>query len=271
VWIDELQRRSDPLDDRARAEMLFTWAVTTCAIGEDDNSLTAAAGIQRLQPVIDDPSLANALNLALSWTLPILDDIAGARTVALSALAGFQQQNDPFAGAAAMTVGMIEMSLGHDEVANSYLREVKSVGDRFNNTWLMSTAGTQLATLAVRGGRFEEARALLADTVNSLEGAHVSTLTVTFALVAFGHLALANGDVRGAATALGAVDGLRKRAGLLAWPLTRRGEADLADRVAQQTEASVLEECLAFGAGFQRSEALALVRNGVSLDHTGIP
>src|SRR5205085_1749822 len=144
----------------------------------------------------------------------------------LSALAGFQQHLDPLAGVAALTVGLVEMALGADEAASSYLREVRQLGLQFGDVWLTTSAATQLATLAVRAGRYDDARTLLAESVDSLDGTHVSTLTATFALAAFGHLALATDDVPAAATALGAVDGLRKRAGLLAWPLARRGEAE---------------------------------------------
>ena len=49
AWIDELRLRTDPLDDRARAEVLFTWAVTACAVGDDDGALVAG-GRHRAAP-----------------------------------------------------------------------------------------------------------------------------------------------------------------------------------------------------------------------------
>ena len=35
AWIDELRPRADSLDDHARAEVLFTWAVTAVEVGDD--------------------------------------------------------------------------------------------------------------------------------------------------------------------------------------------------------------------------------------------
>jgi hypothetical protein len=55
----------------------------------------------------------------------------------------------------------------------------------------------------------------------------------TWCLAAFARLALAEGDPERAALAAGAADGLRQRAGLRAWPILRRGEADLAAQLRQ--------------------------------------
>jgi hypothetical protein len=87
----------------------------------------------------------------------------------------------------------------------------------------------------------------------------VSMITLTFSLVAYAHLALARGDARRAATALGAAEGLRRRAGLRAWPATRRGEAELVTRVAQEIEADY-EDSFAAGAELSHREAVSLVR-----------
>jgi hypothetical protein len=211
---------------------------------------------------VDDPSLTSALHLAIAWTLPILDDFEGAQAAASSALQGFRQRNEPFVALAALTVGMVELSLGRDAEASPYLLEVKELGDRFHNTWLASTARTQLVALAVRAGQLDAARTLLTETIDSFEGTYVTTLTASFALVAFAHLALAEGDGRQAAIALGAVHGLRTRAGLLTWPLTRQGEDELAARLAEQADPDVVAEGLAIGSELRQGDALALVHNG---------
>ena len=78
AWIDELRLRADALDDRARAELLFTSAVTAVEVGDDDSALAAVEGIRRLEGRIDDPYLESAVQLAVSWTLPIVDDFDGA-------------------------------------------------------------------------------------------------------------------------------------------------------------------------------------------------
>lgn len=51
-----------------------------------------------------------------------------------------------------------------------------------------------------------------------------------------------------------------ERAGLRAWPLTRRAEADLRARVAQAVEPDVYNNAVASGAGLSHREAVALVR-----------
>jgi hypothetical protein len=87
-------------------------------------------------------------------------------------------------------------------------------------------------------------------------------LTVTFSLVIAAQLALADGDARRAATALGAADGLRRRAGLKAWPSTRRREAELVTRVAQAADSRDFEDALAAGAQLSQRQAVVLLRGG---------
>ncbi len=260
VWIDELRLQTDGLDDHARAEVLFTWAVTALEVGDDESALAAIDAIDRLPRPVDDAHLANALRLAVAWTLPIVDDFEGALLAASSALTGFREQNEPFVAFALLTVGMLEMTLGRDEVARQHLLEVDELGRQFGNTWLTCSARTQLAVLAVEAGQLDEARAWLIDTVDSIENAHPSTLAIGFTLVAFARLALAEGDARRAAIAIGTVDALRAHAGLHAWPLMRPGESDLSSRLAQVADPELVQEGHAIGADFHPRDTLALVR-----------
>jgi predicted ATPase len=268
AWIDELRLRADTLDDRAQAEVLFTSAVTAAEVGDDDSALAAVEGIKRLKGRIDDPYLESTLELAVAWTLPIIDDFDGALQAASTALAGFRQQNEPFVAFAALTVGILEMTLGRDDTAREYLTEVDELGGQFGNNWLESSARTQLALLAVRAGHLDDARALLAKSVDAIEDTQLSTLTLTFALVAFAQLTLAEADTRRAAMALGAADGLRKRAGLRAWPLTRRSEAELVTRVARQTDPEIYKGAFAAGSELHPRDALALVRGDSARDYS---
>jgi hypothetical protein len=87
---------------------------------------------------------------------------------------------------------------------------------------------------------------------------------VCFALVAYAQLALAEGDAQRAATALGAADGVRQRAGLRAWPLARRGEAELRTRVAQEIDPEAFNDAFAAGSKLNQREAVALVRGDSS-------
>ncbi len=92
------------------------------------------------------------------------------------------------------------------------------------------------------------------------EETELSALTVTFSLVASARLALAQGDGPRAALALGAAEGLRRRAGLRAWPSTRRSESELSTRVALEIDAAELEAAFAAGAELSHRQAVALVR-----------
>ncbi len=260
AWIDEVRLRADALDDRAQAELLFTSAVTAVEVGDDDSALAAVDGLKRLEGRIDDPYLESAAQLAVSWILPIVDDLDGALQAASTALDGFRQQNDPFMAFAALTVGMLQMTLDRHADAHAHLTEVNELGGQFGNNWLESSAQSQLASLAVRAGRLDEARALLVGSVDASEDTELSTLNVTFSLVASAQLALSEGDARRAATALGAADGLRRRAGLRAWPSTRRREAELVTRVKQEIDAHDFREVFAAGSELSHREAVALVR-----------
>ena len=260
AWIEELQLRADDLDDRAQAELLLISAVTAVEVGDDDSAQAAVEGIERLQGRIDDPYLESAAQLAVSWVLPIRNDLDGALQAASTARDGFREQNAPFMAWATLTVGLLEMVQGRHDAARQRLTEANELGGRFGNKWLESAARTLLASLAVRTGDLEEARAQLVESVDATEDAEPTTQTVTFSLVASAELALAEEDARRAAMALGAADGLRQRAGLRAWPSMRPGEAELAARVAQEIGPDVFKDAFAAGSELSQREAVALVR-----------
>ncbi len=104
---------------------------------------------------------------------------------------------------AALTVGLLEMTLGRHDAAREHLTEANELGGQFGNKWLESGARTQLASLAVRAGQLDEARAQLAESVDASEDTELSTQTVTFSLVAYAQLALAERDVRRSRDGLG--------------------------------------------------------------------
>ena len=260
AWIDEVQVRADALDERAQAELLFTSAITAVEVGDDERALAAVEGLERLEGHIDDPYLESAAQLALSWILPIVDDFDGALHAASTALDGFRRQNEPLMAFAALTVGMVEMTLGRDEAARTHLTEVNELGEQFGNSWLEATARTQLASLAVGTDHLDEARALLMESVEASEETGLSTPVLTFSLVAAAELALAEGEARRAAIALGAADGLRRRAGLRAWPSMRPREAELVTRAKQEIDAQDYTEVFAAGSELDHRRAVALVR-----------
>jgi predicted ATPase len=266
AWIQELLLRAATLEDRAQAELWLISAVTAGEVGDDYSAQAAVTEIKQLEGRIDDPYLESAVQLAVSWILPIVDDFEGALQAAATALDGFRQQNKPFLAWAALTVGQLEMTLGRHDAAHQYLTQASELGGQFGNKWLESAARTQLASLAVRTGELEEARAQLVQSVDASEHTEPSTQTVTFSLVACAQLALAERDAQRAALALGAADGLRQRAGLRAWPSMRRGEAELANRVTHEIDPDVFKDAFAAGSELDKHEAVALVRADRTMD-----
>ena len=157
AWIQELLLRADALEDRVQAELLLISAVTAVEVGDDDSARSAVEAIQRLEGRIDDPYLESAAQLAVSWILPIVDDFDGALQAASTALDGFREQNEPFMAWAALTVGLLEMTLGRHDAARDHLTEANELGGRFGNKWLEPVARAQLASLARSAGQLEQA------------------------------------------------------------------------------------------------------------------
>jgi predicted ATPase len=257
-WIDQLRRRRADVDGD-EVELWFTASVTAVEVGDDDAALAALEVLRGLEGGTDEAALDGALPLAISWTLPILDDFDGALVAATTALARLQAVNDPLGSFAMLTVGMLEMALGRDDDARRHLSEVDTMAAQFGNNWLESSARTHLAVLAVRAGELAEADDLLADSVRAIRQTPPITLTVTFALVAHAHLVLARGDATHAATALGAADGLRTLAGLRVWPIARRTERELAANVAGRMDADSYRRAFQAGTGLDMRAAVALI------------
>ncbi len=244
-----------------QAELLLISAVTAVEVGDDDGARAAVEAIERLEGRIDDPYLESAAQLAVSWILPIVDDFDGALQAASTALDGFREQNEPFMAWAALTVGLLEMALGRHDAAREHLTEANELGGQFGNKWLESGARTQLASLAAMAGQLDEARAQLVESVDASEDTELSTQTVTFSLVAYAQLALAEARctaeprwpwVRSMGCASARDCGRGRRCGA--------GEAELATRVAQEIDPDVFKEAFAAGSELNQREALALVR-----------
>jgi len=265
VWVADLMPRVATLDNHAQAELWLTAAMTALEVGDDDGALKTAEALERLTGNLDDPYVESATQLAMSWALPLRGDLDGALAAAAASLQGFRQQDEPFMAAnAAYTLGMLELARSHYELARQHLSEVRSLGQRLGSNWLTAVSGIELSTIGVEAGeveagRLDDAQALL---VESLAGASAerSTLTATFCLVAFARLALARNDGRSAAVALGAVAGLRERAGLLAWPMVRSSEADLRARVEASLDQADFKAAFGEGSGLNLRDAVSMIR-----------
>jgi ATP/maltotriose-dependent transcriptional regulator MalT len=133
---------------------------------------------------------------------------------------------------AAAGVGGAETVAGRYGDALRHLREMRDIADRFGYAWLAAWSRALLGTVAIMQGQLDQAQELLDEALDLSVALRVSR-NVALCLAAFARLALAEGNPERAALAAGAADGLRQRAGLRAWPILRRGEADLAAQLRQ--------------------------------------
>jgi hypothetical protein len=88
-----------------------------------------------------------------------------------------------------------------------------------------------------------------------------STPLVSLCPVGFARLALAEGDPERAARLAGAADGLRRRVGLRAWPMLRRGEAELVAQIRQAVGADRFDQLYTAGSRLNQRQAVAAARD----------
>jgi tetratricopeptide (TPR) repeat protein len=160
---------------------------------------------------------------------------------------------------ALVSLGSVETALGRHDDALRHLTEMRDLAEQFHNTRLITASRVQLGILAMMRGRAKEARALLDEALDLSVETH-SIRNVTLCLAALAQLAFADGDPEQAALLAGAAEGLRRRAGLRAWPTARRGQADPVAQVRQALGADRFEEVFAAGTRLTRREAVAAAR-----------
>jgi hypothetical protein len=197
----------------------------------------------------------------MAWAAGIAGDFDGYLRGALVSLEQFHGQDEPFWTALAnYTAGLAETATGRYDDALPHLTEMRDLADRLDNPWLAAVSRVYLGMLAVAQGRSEEARGLLDEGLELSLAGH-STRSVTLCLAAFARQALVEGDPEQAALLAGAAEGLRRPAGLEAWPLLRRGEAELVAQVRQALGADRFDQVYAAGSRLSQQEAVAAVRD----------
>ena len=264
AWAGQLLPTADALDPQARAELLWTAAVTAVEVGDDPAALSARQRLEPLLDRIDDPFLRALCQLALAWASTIGEDLDGALREASASLAEFRGQDAPvWTASAGLTTGLVEMTVGRCDDALGHLTEVRDLAQRSDNPWIAAMSQVGLGTLALVRGRPEEARALL-DEALGLSLAARSTRSVTLCLAALARWALVAGDPERAALVAGAAEGLRRRAGLRTWPMLRPAETELAAQVRQALGADHFDQVSATGARLTQRDAVAAARAGTA-------
>jgi tetratricopeptide (TPR) repeat protein len=262
AWVDELLSAALVPGPPARAELEWAAVVTANEVGDDAAVLAARERLEALLDTIEDPFMHAMCQLALAWTAPITGDFDGALRAATTVLEQFRAQDEPFWTAQAdVTLAGVETAVGRYDDAVHQLREMRDIADRFGYAWLAAWSRIQLGTVAVLQGRLDQARELLDKALDLSLAIRVSR-NVALCLVAFAQLALAEGDPERAALAAGAADGLRRRAGLRAWPILRRGEADVAAQIRRVLGTERFDQVFASGSRLSQREAAAAVRGG---------
>jgi ATP/maltotriose-dependent transcriptional regulator MalT len=204
-------------------DLLWAAAATANQAGDGAAALAASQGLGPLVAEIDDPYLRVVSQLAMSWAATIVGDSDGAFRQATVSLEELRSQDEPYwTAVAVVTVGSFELAAGRYDYAHRDLSEARALAERFGYAWLAIWSRVQLGTLAVARGRLDEVRALL-DEGLAVSLAAYSTQNVTLSLAAFAQLAFAEGDPGRAALLTGAVEGLRRRAGLAVWPCAQTG------------------------------------------------
>ena len=185
----------------------------------------------------------------------------GALREASASLGELRGQDAPFwTASAGLTLGAVETAVGRYDDALRHLTEVRDLAERFDNPWLAAVSRVYLGTLALARGQPEEARAPLDEALGLSLAAH-STRSVTLCLAAFARWALAAGDPERAALLAGAAEGLRRRAGLRAWPILRQAETELVTQVRQALGAGRFGQVFAAGSRLTQQEAVAAVED----------
>jgi predicted ATPase/class 3 adenylate cyclase len=261
TWVGQLLPTVGALDPHARAELLWTAAVTAVEVGDDPAALSARQRLGPLLDGIDDPFLRALCQQALAWSAAIAGDLDGTLREASASLGELRGQDEPvWTASAGITLGFVETAVGRYDDAHGHLTEVRDLAERSDNAWLAALSRVGLGTLALVRGRPEEARALLDEALSMSLAAH-STRSVTLCLAAFARWALVAGDPEWAALVAGAAEGLRRRAGLRAWPVLRQGEAELMTQVRQALGAGRFDQVFATGARLTQREAVAAARD----------
>jgi predicted ATPase len=256
AWVRVLMPHRESMGLLAEAELLWVAAATAMEMGEHETALGHVASIEPLLPRLEDPYLRGLLHLVTAWILPIAGDYEGSHRAAEAALEQLRALDEPFwTATAAGTLCHLKGVRGLLEEARSLAIEALEIGQRIDNPALIGPAQVSLGAIEVIAGRPEAGRPLL-EMGARLTLESKDTQRLTLALAALAALALAEGDPRRAALALGAADGLRRRVGLRFWPIVLDGESALLRRVQQALDRDEIARLMAEGAALSRHDAV---------------
>jgi predicted ATPase len=259
-WVGQLMPTATSLNPQARAELLWTAVATANEVHDDAASVAASERLASLVGGIEDPYLQAVCQLVIAWASPITGDFDGALRQVLESLAVLRAQDEPYwTGVAALSAGSLEITAGHLDDALRHLQEARDLAGRFGYSWLDAWSRVLLGTLDIMRGRLGQARELLDQALGLSLTIYVSG-NVPLCLIAYAQLALAAGDLGRAALLAGAAEGLRRRAGLGAWPMLRPAEAALVGQIRQALSTERFKQAYEAGTRLGQREAVAVAR-----------
>jgi tetratricopeptide (TPR) repeat protein len=260
TWLAQLVPAAGYFEPEARAELLWTAFVTARDVGDHAAALAARDQLEPLLEQVRDPYMHATSELAMAWASAVDDDFDDALRRALSSLERLRRQDEPiWTGVAAATVGTIEAALDRTEDAYDHLHEAQALAERFDSRWLSAWCRVQLGIVAVARDELADARAVLDEGLELSLIAH-TTQVVAMCLAAFARLAFAEGDAEQAARLAGGAAGLRRRAGLTAWPTQRYAEDELAAVVREKLGSRRFDHLFLAGSQLSRHDAVAACR-----------
>jgi predicted ATPase len=263
-WVAELLPEVDELPPADRIVVLGAALVSALERGDAGAARATRARMVPLLDEIGDPYVAAVSTLLMAWGSALVRDVDGAHRGLIAALERLRSLDEPMWTALALvSVGPVEMALGHHEDGLRHVMEAQWLAGRFDAPWLDAVSRVTRAGFAVAREDFERARELLEQGLElSLSGRSVHCLCMV--LDGAATLSLAQGDHEQAGLLIGAAGGLRRRSGLLVYS-GLRGDGDLAAAVRDATGALRFDQLAARGARFRESEVPALVRDSLAL------
>ncbi len=260
-WVDQLLPTAGSLDATAQAELWWTALLVHMETGDDEAALSASEHLTPLLGTLDDGYVKAVSELAMAWAMPILGDYDGALSGTLRALEQFRRLDEPvWTAVALVTAGTFESTLGRRDDAQRHLSEAHDRASQVDSGWVVAWCQVELGIVATEQGRLDDAWALIGEGLSTSLAFH-STSLVTICLGALARLAYAEGNAARSAMLAGAADGMRRRAGLRAWPKLRRPEDSLVEQARQALGTDGFDRAFAAGSRLSRQQALAAARD----------
>jgi hypothetical protein len=258
--VEQLLPMASSLGRQAEEELLWTAGASATDMGDDQAAQAVRQRLQPLLPEIRDPFLSAVADLFMAWSTPITGDLEQALHEASACLDKLHGQDEPFfTSVAEFTASTIETALGRYDQALRHLTESRTRADQSGIKWLVAGTRVQLGILQILQDKPDEARPALVDSLNLSLTAR-STPWTALSLAGHARLAFATGNARRAALLAGAAQGLRRRAGLQAWPMLRRSEAELAGQIRHALGAEQFDQAFADGSALSQQEAVAIAK-----------